>query len=139
MATSVENPEAQFVALASNLDRTAAFGIPPERVFGFGEYIGGRYSIWGPIGLSLMLAIGPSKFAAFLAGGAEMDTHFKSAPLNENLPVLLALTGIWHHQAWDIRPVLFCLMNTACRGSLPTFNSLRWRAMASELPNRATR
>ncbi len=98
MATSVENPEAQFVALASNLVRTAAFGIPPERVFGFGEYIGGRYSIWGPIGLSLMLAIGPSKFAAFLAGGAEMDTHFKSAPLNENLPVLLALTGIWHHQ-----------------------------------------
>ena len=98
MAPLVENPRKQFVALSSNLDRTTAFGIPPERVFGFGDYIGGRYSIWGPIGLSLMLAIGPSNFGAFLAGGAKMDAHFKAAPLAENLPVLLALTGLWHHQ-----------------------------------------
>ena len=98
MAGSVDNPAAQFVALSSNLDRTAEFGIPNQRVFGFGDYVGGRYSIWGPIGLSLMLAIGASDFDDFLAGGAEMDAHFRLTPLAENLPALLALTGIWHHQ-----------------------------------------
>ena len=98
MAAEVDTPEAQFVALSSNPERTADFGIPEERVFGFGDFIGGRYSVWGPIGLGLMLAIGPERFAEFLSGGADMDAHFQEAPFAENLPVLLALTGIWHHQ-----------------------------------------
>ena len=99
MAKSVSNPAAQFAALSSAVDKTAAFGIDESRVFGFEDWVGGRYSVWGPIGLSLMLAIGPERFDQFLAGGAAMDTHFRSAPLAENLPVLLALVGIWHHQA----------------------------------------
>lgn len=98
MAGSVTDPAAQFVALSSALDRTADFGIDPSRVFGFEDWVGGRYSVWGPIGLSLMLAIGPERFDEFLAGGAATDAHFRSAPLAENLPVLLALVGIWHHQ-----------------------------------------
>ena len=98
MAGTVADPAAQFVALASNLERTGAFGIPEDRVFGFGDYVGGRYSVWGPIGLSLMLAIGAGDFLKFLSGGAEMDAHFRTAPMSENLPVLLALVGIWHHQ-----------------------------------------
>ena len=98
MATAVEDPGAQFAALSSATDRTAAFGIDPERVFGFEDWVGGRYSVWGPIGLSFMIAVGPERFRAFLAGGAEMDAHFREAPPAENLPMMLGLVGLWHHQ-----------------------------------------
>ena len=98
MAKSVAEPAAHFVAISSAEDKAAAFGIPAERVFGFEDWVGGRYSVWGPIGLSLMLAIGPEDFAMFLAGAAEMDAHFAQAPLTENLPVIHALVGLWHHQ-----------------------------------------
>ena len=92
------DPARQFVALSSALDRTAAFGIDPGRVFPFEDWVGGRYSVWGPIGLSLMIAIGPDNFRAFLAGAAAMDRHFRTAPLVANMPIMLALVGIWHHQ-----------------------------------------
>jgi len=98
MAGAVPDPGAQFAALSSALNRTAAFGIDASRVFGFEDWVGGRYSMWGPIGLSLMIAIGADDFDAFLAGGAAMDTHFRTAPFAENLPVLLALVGLWHAQ-----------------------------------------
>ncbi|MGY6412181.1 MAG: glucose-6-phosphate isomerase [Alkalilacustris sp.] len=98
MARGVADPGAQCVALSSAGDRAAAFGIAPERVFGFEDWVGGRYSVWGPIGLSLMLAIGPERFREFLGGAAEMDAHFRQAPLAENMPVLLALVGLWHAQ-----------------------------------------
>ncbi len=98
MAETVQDPAAQFVALSSAGDKTAAYGIDPEKVFGFEDWVGGRYSMWGPIGLGLMLAIGPARFEEFLAGGRAMDTHFREAELAENLPVLLALVGIWHNQ-----------------------------------------
>jgi len=88
----------QFVALSSAADRTAEFGIAPGHVFGFEDWVGGRYSLWGPIGLSLMIAIGPKAFDAFLRGGQAMDRHFRAAPWDQNLPTLLALTGIWHRQ-----------------------------------------
>ncbi len=92
------DPKAQFAALSSDLERTQAFGIPPEQVFGFEDWVGGRYSIWGPIGLSLMLAIGPDAFRTFLRGGQAMDTHFRTAEGAQNMPLMLALTGIWHRQ-----------------------------------------
>ncbi len=98
MAGAVKDPGAQFAALSTAADRTAAFGIAPERVFGFEDWVGGRYSLWGPIGLPLMLAVGPEAFRAFLAGGEAMDLHFKSAQPLENMPVMLALVGIWHNQ-----------------------------------------
>jgi len=98
MAAKVANPAAQFAAVSTAADKTAAFGIPPERVFGFEDWVGGRYSVWGPIGLSVMLAVGPTNFRGFLAGGAAMDQHFCTAPFAQNLPVLLALVGIWHNQ-----------------------------------------
>ncbi|WP_135505422.1 glucose-6-phosphate isomerase [Roseovarius aestuariivivens] len=96
MARKVSDPAAQFAALSTAGDLTAAFGIDPDRVFGFADWVGGRYSMWGPIGLSLMIAIGPTRFTEFLAGGAAMDTHFQEAPLDRNMPVMLALTGLWH-------------------------------------------
>jgi glucose-6-phosphate isomerase len=98
MAAKVANPAAQFAAVSTAADKTAAFGIDGSRVFGFEDWVGGRYSMWGPIGLSIMLAIGPDDFEGFLAGAADMDAHFRSANFADNLPVLLALVGIWHNQ-----------------------------------------
>ena len=98
MARSVAEPTRQFVALSTALERTSAFGIDPARVFGFADWVGGRYSMWGPIGLSLMIAIGPEDFRAFLAGAAAMDRHFRTAPLGANMPVMLAMVGVWHRQ-----------------------------------------
>jgi glucose-6-phosphate isomerase len=98
MATKVKDPAAQFVALSTAADRTAAFGIPAEQTFGFEDWVGGRYSVWGPIGLALGLSIGADNFADFLAGARAMDDHFRKAPLERNLPMLLALVGLWHHQ-----------------------------------------
>ncbi len=87
-----------FAALSSAGDKTSEYGISSERVFGFEDWVGGRYSLWGPIGLSLMIAIGPTAFRAFLSGAQAMDRHFCAAEPLENLPVMLALTGIWHNQ-----------------------------------------
>ncbi|GAA3875474.1 glucose-6-phosphate isomerase [Celeribacter arenosi] len=87
-----------FAALSTARDKTAAFGIDPDLVFGFEDWVGGRYSIWGPIGLSLMLAIGPRHFAEFLRGAQAMDTHFQQSDWADNLPAMLALVGLWHNQ-----------------------------------------
>ena len=98
----------RLVALSSAPDKAGAFGVPAARVFGFEDWVGGRYSVWGPIGLSLMIAIGPDDFGAFLEGAAAMDAHFQSAPLDQNLPVMLSLVGIWHAQVlgYETRAVL---------------------------------
>lgn len=85
-----------LVAVSTALDKTAEMGIPPERVFGFGDWVGGRYSLWGPVGLPILLAVGCENFRALLRGAAAMDRHFQSADLRNNLPVLLGLVGIWH-------------------------------------------
>jgi glucose-6-phosphate isomerase len=98
MAEGVDDPGKQFVALSTADDKVADFGISPERVFGFEDWVGGRYSMWGPIGLAIMIAIGPVRFREMLEGAAVMDRHFREAPLPENMPVLLALVGLWHHQ-----------------------------------------
>lgn len=98
MAKKVSDPARQFAALSSAVDKTSAFGIDPSRVFGFEDWVGGRYSLWGPIGLGIMLAVGPDDFMDMLRGAREMDQHFQEADLAQNLPVLLALVGIWHNQ-----------------------------------------
>ncbi|PLS20685.1 glucose-6-phosphate isomerase [Neptunicoccus cionae] len=95
-AVSEERIGDHLAALSTARDKTAEFGIPENHVFGFADWVGGRYSVWGPIGLSVMLSIGPENFTDFLQGAEEMDTHFRETPLEENLPVLLALVGIWH-------------------------------------------
>ncbi len=85
-----------FCAVSTALDKVAAFGIPETRIFGFWDWVGGRYSLWSAIGLPIMLAIGPQQFDRFLDGGHAMDTHFRDAPTRANLPVMLALIGYWH-------------------------------------------
>lgn len=96
---SALGPEAtarHFAALSTALDHVADFGIAPENIFGFWDWVGGRYSLWSAIGLPLMLAIGPKGFESFLDGGHAMDTHFRQAPTDQNLPMLLGLVGFWH-------------------------------------------
>jgi glucose-6-phosphate isomerase len=85
-----------FAALSTNLKETGTFGIAEDRVFGFRDWVGGRYSVWSSIGLSVALAAGWDAFEQFLAGGRAMDGHFRATPLERNLPALLALTGIWN-------------------------------------------
>ncbi|RWB52417.1 glucose-6-phosphate isomerase [Mesorhizobium sp.] len=85
-----------FAAVSTALDLVSKFGIEKDRVFGFWDWVGGRYSVWSAIGLPVMIAIGPRSFRAFLDGAHEMDEHFRSAPLQKNLPVLLGLIGWWH-------------------------------------------
>ncbi len=85
-----------FAAISTALDKVAAFGIGADRIFGFWDWVGGRYSIWSAIGLPLMIAIGPKNFERFLEGAFAMDEHFKTAAPAQNLPMLMALIGIWH-------------------------------------------
>jgi glucose-6-phosphate isomerase len=87
---------AHFAAVSTALDKVGAFGIAADRIFGFWDWVGGRYSVWSAIGLPVMIAIGPANFREFLTGAHALDEHFRSAPLAENLPVLLGLVGLWH-------------------------------------------
>ncbi|HEY2815221.1 MAG TPA: glucose-6-phosphate isomerase [Acidimicrobiales bacterium] len=91
--TAVRN---HFVAVSTNAEKVAAFGIDTENMFGFWDWVGGRYSYDSAIGLSLMIAIGPDQFREMLAGFHEMDEHFRTAPFDQNMPVLLGLLGIWY-------------------------------------------
>jgi glucose-6-phosphate isomerase len=87
---------AHFAAISTALDKIGMFDIAPDRVFGFWDWVGGRYSIWSAIGLPLMIAIGKDNFLKFLDGANAMDEHFRKAPLAKNLPVLLGLIGFWN-------------------------------------------
>ncbi len=87
---------AHFAAVSTNLEATSAFGIAPERVFGFWDWVGGRYSLWSAIGLPIALAIGFEKFERLLTGAHDMDRHFLTAPPERNMPILAALIGVWH-------------------------------------------
>jgi glucose-6-phosphate isomerase len=86
-----------FAALSTNTKAVSAFGIDPANMFVFWDWVGGRYSLWSSIGLSIALAIGFEHFQALLEGGFEMDEHFRTAPLEQSLPVTLALLGVWYN------------------------------------------
>ena len=90
-----------FVALSTNTKEVAAFGIDTDNMFEFWDWVGGRYSLWSAIGLSIALTIGMDNFEALLAGGHAMDQHFRKAPLEQNLPVVMALLGIWYNNFFE--------------------------------------
>ena len=94
-----------FVALSTNADKVAAFGIDPANMFGFWDWVGGRYSMTSAIGLSTLLAIGPDPFRDLLAGFHAMDEHFRTAPFEKNLPVLMGLIGLWYTCFFDAQAV----------------------------------
>ncbi len=89
-----------FAAVSTKLDLVDQFGIQADRVFGFWDWVGGRYSLWSSIGLALTIAIGPQHFEDFLRGGFEVDTHFRTAPPDKNIPMLMGLLGVWYRNAW---------------------------------------
>ena len=86
-----------FVALSTNAEAVREFGIDPANMFPFWDWVGGRYSLWSAIGMSIAIAIGFDNFSALLAGAHDMDEHFRTAPLEENLPATLGLLGIWYN------------------------------------------
>ena len=85
-----------FIAVTANVDEAQSFGVHEANIFPMWDWVGGRYSVWSAIGLPVMLAIGVDHFMEFLSGAHTMDVHFKEAPLDRNMPVLLALVGIWN-------------------------------------------
>jgi len=91
-----KNIEDHFAAVSTNIDAAKTFGIAEENIFPIWDWVGGRYSLWSAIGLSSMIMIGADNFKKLLSGAKAMDEHFKTAPLNENIPVIMALIGIWH-------------------------------------------
>ena len=94
-----------FVAVSTNAGAVQKFGIDTANMFGFWDWVGGRYSMDSAIGLSLMLAVGPGRYAELLAGFHEMDEHFRTAPLEQNMPVLMALLGLWYDDFFNAQTV----------------------------------
>lgn len=90
-----------FVAVSTNAEAVRAFGIAPEHLCGFWDWVGGRYSVWSSIGLPVAIAIGPDRFEALLQGAHDVDEHFRTAPLERNVPVLLGLLGVWYTNFFD--------------------------------------
>ena len=90
-----------FVAVSTNRSAVQAFGVHPDNMLEFWDWVGGRYSLWSAVGLAIALLVGMGEFEALLQGGHELDEHFRSAPLERNLPVVLALLGIWYRNFWQ--------------------------------------
>ena len=109
-----------FVAASTNTEAVQKFGIEPENMFPFWDWVGGRYSVWSAIGLSVMLMIGAEKFGEFLAGAHAMDEHFKTAPIEQNIPVQMALLGVWYRNFMDY-PAYAVIPYNACLGRLSAF------------------
>ena len=89
-----------FVAVSTNLEKIKAFGIVPENTFPMSDWVGGRFSLWSTVGLSICLAVGPDHFKALLRGAGKMDLHFQETPFKQNIPVVLGLLSIWYNNLW---------------------------------------
>ena len=90
-----------FIAVSSSIEKAKKFGISENYIFPMEDWVGGRFSIWGSVGLSIMLSIGPDNFEEILEGAYEMDQHFKDKPFEENIPVILALISIWYNNFFN--------------------------------------
>ncbi|MEP6477427.1 MAG: glucose-6-phosphate isomerase, partial [Actinomycetota bacterium] len=109
-----------FVAVSTNTEKVAAFGIDAANMFGFWDWVGGRYSVGSAIGLSLMIAIGAERFREMLAGFHAMDEHFRTAPFDRNMPVLMGLLGVWYGNFLDAE-TLAILPYSQHLGKLPAY------------------
>ena len=90
-----------FVAISTNTEKVTEFGIDPTNMFEFWDWVGGRYSLWSAIGLSIALYLGMDNFEQLLEGAHQVDKHFRNTPLEQNMPVLMALLGLWYNNFWD--------------------------------------
>lgn len=96
-----DRASSHMIAVSANRDGAQAFGVASDQIFDFWDWVGGRYSLWSAVGLSLQIAYGPDVFDELLAGAAEMDLHFRDEPMENNLPVMMALTSIWNRNFLD--------------------------------------
>lgn len=92
-----------FVAVSADIQRAQKFGLDPDRIFEFWDWVGGRFSVWSSVGLSVMLAIGPERFNEFLQGANAMDQHFVKAPAGQNIPVIMAVLGILYRNGFGLQ------------------------------------
>ncbi len=109
-----------FVAVSTNREAVTAFGIDPANMFEFWDWVGGRYSLWSAIGLPIMLAVGAERFIEMLAGAHAMDAHFREAPPDQNMPVILALLGVWYNNFFGAQSQAILPYDHALR-SLPAY------------------
>lgn len=110
-----------FVALSTNAREVTAFGIDVANMFEFSDWVGGRYSLWSAIGLPIALAVGMDNFEELLRGGYQMDTHFRTAPLERNMPVILALLGLWYNNFHDVTKQALLPYDQALEHFVPYF------------------
>jgi glucose-6-phosphate isomerase len=102
LSSAPESAIAQhFVAVSTNLEKIDVFGIAPENVFPMNDWVGGRFSLWSTVGLSICLAVGPENFEQLLQGAGAMDRHFRDTPAEKNIPTLLALLSVWYNNFWQ--------------------------------------
>jgi len=97
---SEEAIKAHFVAVSTNVEAIEVFGIDANNVFAMNDWVGGRFSLWSAVGLSICLAIGPDAFEELLAGAGAMDSHFRTTPFDQNIPVMMALISLWYNNFW---------------------------------------
>lgn len=100
-----QNLQQHFAAVSTNVEAAQAFGVNADAIFPMDDWVGGRFSLWSAVGLSIMLAVGADNFAALLAGADEMDTHFKQAEPAKNMPVIMALLGVWYNNFFNAQTV----------------------------------
>ena len=91
-----------FVAVSTNLEKVTEFGIAAENIFPMNDWVGGRFSLWSSVGLSICLSIGPKNFEDLLKGSGKMDEHFRTADFKENMPVILAMITVWYNNFWEV-------------------------------------
>ena len=91
-----------FVAVSTNLEKVTEFGIAAENIFPMNDWVGGRFSLWSSVGLSICLSIGPKNFEDLLQGSGKMDEHFRTADFKENMPVILAMITVWYNNFWEV-------------------------------------
>ena len=93
--------EKHFVAVSTNQKKVTEFGVSPENIFSMNDWVGGRFSLWSTVGMSICLAVGPKHFENLLKGAGAMDQHFRRASFDQNIPVLLAMITVWYNNFWD--------------------------------------
>ena len=128
-----------FVAVSTNAEEVAKFGIDTANMFEFWDWVGGRYSYPSAIGLSLMVAIGPERFHEMLAGFHAMDEHFRTTPLERNLPVLMGLIGIWYNDFFGAQTVAILPYDQYLDRFTPISSSWTWSPTASTSTSTASR
>ena len=122
-----------FVAVSTNKTEVTKFGIAPENMFVFWDWVGGRYSLWSSIGLSIACTIGFENFEQLLEGAHAMDKHFRDEPFEKNIPVILALIGIWYNNFFGAASEASYLTINTCIDLLLTFSREIWKAMVNLL------